>query len=430
MKKKLLIVLSLVLAVLMLAGCGSRKKETPEVVTPPPATAAPTMAPTPAPTPVPTPAPTPVPTPVPTPEPTPEPVSTNLPKITKHPGSETVKPGGSCQFVTKYENAKWAEWHFVSPDGTRDLSYLDIQTEFPGLGVTKGYAKDMTLNNIPAGLDGWKVYCRFSNDHGSTDTRTALITVQGAQSSSSAPAAASSNLPRVTKDPGSETVKPGGRCQFVTKYENAKFAVWHFVSPDGTRDISYLDIGTEFPTLKVINGYTKDMTLDSIPAELNGWKVYCRFSNDYGSTDSRTALITVQSSATPAPQSSATPAPQRTATPTPAPQRTGFEGRWAEEIAGRCVINFSYNGEGSVKADITWSSSAWERSRWQMTADVYKNDIMIYKDGHSWVETYNSNNSMTVTGDTTGGTGSFYMEDGKLHWVNDQTKEEVVLVPA
>lgn len=105
--------------------------------------------------------------------------------------------------------------------------------------------------------------------------------------------AASANLPRVTKDPTDETVPVNGKCQFVTRYENAELAEWHFVSPDGRWDLVYTDAQKLFPTLTIINGYAKDMTLDNIPVELNGWQVYCRFTNSSGSTDSGFARITV-----------------------------------------------------------------------------------------------------------------------------------------
>jgi hypothetical protein len=108
----------------------------------------------------------------------------------------------------------------------------------------------------------------------------------------------------------------------------------------------------------------------------------------------------------------------------------GFEGRWADETAGRCQIEFSYRGEGSMDVKITWSSSANERSCWEMTANVYKNDIMVYQDGHAWVETYSDDSHSTVSDESFNETGSFYLLDGKLHWVNDKTSEETVFIPA
>ena len=428
MKKKLLVLASLALAALLLSACG-RKTVAPVNVTAAPAPAAepapvqtpapaPTLEPTPMitpapaptlePTPMVTPAPAPTATPAPAPTATPAPTASNLPKVTKDPTGETVDVGGKCQFVTRYENAKWAEWHFVSPDGTQDLDYVQAEKAFPTMKIINGGSKDLTLDKIPETLNGWKVYCRFSNDYGAVKSDMASITVRrGSGSSTPAPA----NYPRVTKDPTDEKVAANGKCQFVTRYENAKLAEWHFVSPDG-RDITYAQAQKEFPTLKIKGGNTKDMTLDSIPEGLNGWRVYCRFSNDNGSVNSGSALITIQGAKA------------------PAAQRAGFEGRWAEEIAGRCQIVFKYRGEGSMNVDISWSSSAWERARWNMTANVYKNDIMVYNNAHYWVETYTDESHFTTSQDSYNGTGSFYLQDGKLHWANDQTGEDTVFVPA
>ncbi|MBO5556334.1 MAG: hypothetical protein J5927_04040 [Oscillospiraceae bacterium] len=424
MKKKLFVVTCLLLALLTLTACGRRQKNSGAAAIVPAETSAPAATVEPAPvstvapvvTPAPTPAPTPIPTPVPTPAPTPTPAAANLPRVTKSPTDEAVAVNGKCQFVTRYENAKIAEWHFVSPDGTRDLDYLQAQKEFPTLKIIKGYTKDMTLESIPATLNGWKVYCHFSNDSGSVNSASALITVTETGSASTPAAAA--NLPRVTKSPTDETVSVNGKCQFVTRYENAKIAEWHFVSPDGTRDLDYLQAQTEFPTMKIIKGYTKDLTLEAIPATLNGWKVYCRFSNDSGAVNSASALITIAGQ--PQPQSAAAASPQR----------SGFEGRWAEETAGRCVAVFTYRSEGSMSVSVTWQSSAAKRALWAMTANTYKNDILTYSDGHYWVETYTDDTNFTVTEESFGGTGSFFIQDGKLHWVNDQTKEETILIPA
>ena len=259
----------------------------------PVATPAPTPVATPAPTPAPT--PTPRPTPAPTPAPTPTPVPTtaqpasNLPVITKSPTDEKVPIGGKCQFVTRYENATWAEWHVVSPDGTRDIDYTVAEKEFPTMKIINGYAKDMTLENIPEALNGWRVYCRFSNNSGSVKTDRATITVTGNAADGTA-----TGLPKVTKSPTGETVAAGGTAWFVAKYEDAIWAVWHFVSPDGTRDLAYTDAAAVFQGLKITGGDQSTMQLQNIPAELNGWKVYCAFRNNTGTTNTDAAAITVQ----------------------------------------------------------------------------------------------------------------------------------------
>ena len=331
---------------------------------------------------------------------------------------------GKCQFVTRYENATLAEWHFVSPDGSRDITYLAAQNEFPTLKILNGYTKDLTLDNIPAALNGWRVYCRFSNNSGSVNSERATITVVGGTPGAT-PGDTVGALPKVTKSPTGETVENGGSAIFVAKHEGAIWAVWHFVSPDSTRDLLYTDAQNQFPTLQITGGDQSTLRLANIPATLSGWKVYCAFRNNIGTVNTDSAVITVKGQGTTPGQSQViTPT-----TPTPTAQR-GFEGRWAEEIAGRCQINFTYRGEGSVIADITWSGSAWQRSCWKMTANAYKNDIMVYEDAHSWIETYAADNSCTVSDEAYGGTGSFYMQGGKLHWYNDQTGEDTVFIPA
>ena len=237
---------------------------------------------------------------------------------------------------------------------------------------------------------------------------------------------AAAGVPKVTKSPTGETVNAGGNAWFVAKYQNAVWAEWHFVNPDGTTDLSYTDAAWTFPTLTIVGGDQSTMQLKNIPAELNGWKVYCVFRNNVGSANTAPATVTVVGAPAVQPVQPAQPAQGGTIL-TPG---QGFEGRWAGEIAGRCQLTMSYYAEGSVKVDISWSSSAWERSRWQMTANVYRNDIMIYEDGHSWVETYTDDTHYTVSDESIGGTGSFYIEDGKLHWVDNSTGENVTFIPA
>ncbi len=270
---------------------------TPEVaVTPAPAptpvaSAAPVLTPPPSATPVP------LQTPVPTQAPAQSggqsagQSSSGLPVVTKSPTSETVKPGGSCWFVAKYKDAIYAEWHFVSPDGSRDLDYSQAAKEFSGLEIVDGYASTMQLKNIPSSLNGWKVYCRFSNKSGAVTTSKASITVTGSQQGGTA-----SGVPLVTKNPTGETVAPGGSCSFVARYQDAIWAEWHFVSPDGSRDILYTQAWNEFPGLTIKGGDTSVLKLSTIPSSLSGWSVYCRFTNNNGGANTTRAGITVTGS--------------------------------------------------------------------------------------------------------------------------------------
>ncbi len=226
------------------------------------------------------------------------------PQVTKHPTGETVKAGGTCQFIARYKNAKWAVWHFTSPDGSRDLDYTAAANAFPGLVIKGGYTNVLDLLNIPDTLNGWSVYCDFSNDVGHVKTNSAGITVTAAAAEATMTPAASaapvqsggtaqSGLPVITKHPTDETVQDGGSCYFVARYADAKWAVWHFVSPDGSQDLDYLSIPSLFPELTVKGGYTNVMELKNIPTAMNGWSVYCDFSNNVGHVKTNWAKITV-----------------------------------------------------------------------------------------------------------------------------------------
>ena len=297
--------------VLLLCACGKKNMpveapsatpaaSTPDVSQPGQVAVPVTMEPvsTPEPTSTPEPEPTPEPTPTPTPPPAETPVPSSppyAPVITKHPTDETVEEGGTCYFAAGYIDALTAEWHFVSPDLQTDLPYTEIGTQFPTLVVKNGEFSQMKLQNIPLSLNGWHVYCRYVNRNGVSYTKSATVYVtenpNGTSGTSTADAA---NLPVVTKSPTDETVTEGGECWFVAKHEKAILAVWHFVSPDGQTDLAYDAAAEQFAPLVIENGDRGAMHLSKIPASLNGWKVYCRYSNNSGSVDTNSATITVK----------------------------------------------------------------------------------------------------------------------------------------
>ena len=134
------------------------------------------------------------------------------------------------------------------------------------------------------------------------------------------------SLPVVTKDPTDETVDAGGDCWFIANYSNAKYAVWHFVSPDGKTNYRYNDpaVATAFPGLKIENGDQSNLHLSSIPTQMNGWGSYCEYSNETGSVRTNAAVVHVNGApaATPTPSPSATPTPTPTPSATPTPAAT------------------------------------------------------------------------------------------------------------
>ncbi len=264
MKKNCFLAALLALSVLLMSACGLGHKNnavvtaepaaTPSAATPTPVPAAVTPTPVLTPTPLPTPAPTPTPIPA-TPSPAVQENSDpNLPRITKDPTGETVNVGGKCQFVTRYENAKWAEWFFVSPDGSRNFSYKEAGTEFPNLKIIKGYSKDLTLSNIPAELNGWQVYCKFSNDYGSVNSQPATITVSGAAGGTGTAApAATAQVTAAPAEPAQAAMSPGGS-NMITQDMAAEGVynycriVYDWNSSSAESDSMYLNMGEETAT--------------------------------------------------------------------------------------------------------------------------------------------------------------------------------------
>ena len=220
-----------------------------------------------------------------------------------------------------------------------------------------------------------------------------------------------SSLPKVTKDPASVTVQANGSCTFITQCEDATLTEWHFLSPDGSLDVGYQAVQTQFPALKITGGNTKELALDGIPEMFNGVKVYCKCGNSVGSVNTALALITVKPNE-------------------PTVLHHGFVGNWVDEATGLCQVNISYKTEGSVNVNVCWSNSAWQRSHWQMMAYVYQDGIMVYDSCHFWIETGVYGPDYTITSESYDGTGSFYVKDGKLHWYNDVTGQLTVLIPA
>lgn len=205
MSKRFIAFILLIVAIL-LVGCGSHHQVAPSptpVVSETPAPT-PTTKPfpvTPSPSPTITPTPSPSPTVMPTVTPVPTIAPSIFPVITKSPTDETVNEGGECYFVARYENATIAVWHFVSPDGQTDLTYIGAQEQFKPVEIIDGMYSTLHLKNIPYSLNGWKVYCKYSNSNGSAVTKMALITVIPAPAPTIIPAPTATPVPTIEPTP-------------------------------------------------------------------------------------------------------------------------------------------------------------------------------------------------------------------------------------
>ena len=307
--------------------------------------------------------------------------------------------GGACSFVAGYENAIWAVWHFVSPDGA-DITYEKAAKVFPYATIKDGMYSTMYLSNITYNMNGWKVYCRYSNNAGYSDTASALITV--IPTTPGTP----SLTPVVKRNPESQTVPAGGTVTFGADYVNATFVVWHFVSPDSKTDVAYNDasLAILLPGMKITDGMYSRMTLSNVPAAANGWKVYCRYSNNYGYTDTSAATITIGSA----------PAP------TPAPS-TGYAGNFHEKIASKAFMDIVSAGGNAYKVSVTWPNTSSERSIWSFSGTIDANGVLNYTDAIKIVMVYNGTGieSTTVIYNNGSGKLEYSAADNGYYWTSN-----------
>lgn len=204
MKNKSRVFIALFMAVIMLAVSGCSFGKTVQIETPAPEetvlpaeTEAPTAEPTAEPTPEPTvepepeitPEPTPEPIPEVTPEPTPDPArfigikTSELIRITKHPGGEKVTAGQNAMFIAHADNDTSVEWRFVAPDKSREVLWNDpdLKKDFPGVSCRGGNDDTFYVDNIPEAMNGWTVVALFTDkDGGMIASDGAKITVNGA----------------------------------------------------------------------------------------------------------------------------------------------------------------------------------------------------------------------------------------------------------
>ncbi len=221
-------------------------------------------------------------------------------------------------------------------------------------------------------------------------------------------------LPVITKSPTDETVDEGGSCYFVAKYENATIAVWHFLSPDGQTDLTYEAAQKQFETMEIINGMYSTMQLKNIPYAANGWRVYCRYSNNNGYADTKTALITVKQNTNP------TPAPSPSAEPVPVV--TGFSGKWAEESQGKGSVTIAEVSSGIYDISAEWANGAANKVVWTMTATDNGNGVLVYSAGIKEIWTFSEGSDDPVVEQVySDGSGFFTLDDrARLVWADQK----------
>lgn len=194
------------------------------------------------------------------------PAEAEKPVVTKHPTNETVVEGESATFIAKADNARQYLWQVAIADATLDAS--ELPDYFGSAIKVSGWnTEKLVLSNIPIELNDIYVWCQFIGAEDSIDSNAAKLTVISQKDAT----------PIVTKDPTNETVEEGGEAVFVAKAKYAQSYLWQLVSPDGiTYDCA--DAPESFKGLKVSGADTERIVLKNIPLELDGYRIFCRFT--------------------------------------------------------------------------------------------------------------------------------------------------------
>lgn len=218
---------------------------------------------------------------------------------------------------------------------------------------------------------------------------------------SSLPPDASASIPTITKSPTGETVEAGASALFIAKSDDATRIEWHFVNPDRSQDLDYNEAAQVFTGLEIIDGDTENLILNNIPESLNGWSVYCHFSNAVGSADTDSAAITV--------------------TPVKAPEQAAFDytGTFTEVRAGRGTMEIS--GTPSLyEVSVDWFEGSTEYIT-NFSGTFSDTGIMSYSNAVLTVRFEDGSHELRYTG----GTGSLaYVDSGVVgvYWTDDQSE--------
>ena len=162
--------------------------------------------------------------------------------------------------------------------------------------------------------------------------------------------------PTSLKDPVSARVECGGWTSFAVSSMYAESHEWFLMFPEGKDGFQVEQSGSTFPTLSWSGEDTERLVLHNIPAEMDGWRVFCRhWSVDHLTySDSKMATITVTNIPTPEPTPEFTPVPlevptaEPEATPAPTPEAESPAEPTPVETPAPVEESFRYEQDGSA----------------------------------------------------------------------------------
>lgn len=195
-----------------------------------------------------------------------EKAASGTPVVTKNPTDEKVVETESVMFIARADNVRQYVWEIAIADAELECSELKSYLG-ENIKVVGENTDTLVIYNVSKKLDGAYVWCRFVGAEESVKSSAAKLSVTAMKDAK----------PEVTKDPTDETVDEGGETTFAADAKYTQKYQWQLVSPGGTvYDAEKAQ--KEFSTLKITGADTKKLVLKNIPAELDGFQVFCKFT--------------------------------------------------------------------------------------------------------------------------------------------------------
>ena len=114
--------------------------------------------------------------------------------------------------------------------------------------------------------------------------------------------------PKITQQPEFGKTKSETTVVIEIKAKSYKGLTWRFVNPETNEEVSAKELSKVFKGIKVKNPNKQKITLEKVPAEMNGWQVYCHLTGNGYQVDSDKLTISLESE----PEPTAVPAPAET----------------------------------------------------------------------------------------------------------------------
>ena len=92
-------------------------------------------------------------------------------------------------------------------------------------------------------------------------------------------------------------IEVGELASYVSSATFATSSQWFFVSPDGSETLTVKDAVGRFSGIRIDDEGIGRIIIYNVPAEMNGWNIFCRFYESTGvyNSDSQKAVIQVSS---------------------------------------------------------------------------------------------------------------------------------------